>query len=292
MSIVAGIDVSKETLDVSLNGNSKSFKNSSSGYKSLAEYLKKGKVDLVLMEATGKYHETVATNLYLAKFSVVVINPARAHYYAKTLGRRSKTDHVDARVLSEFGSKHFDELIRYTPPSPEEREFMSLVRMRHDVVTMRATTKTRLKEPSLGDLELKLLEQQLHFYSEQIKEIEAQIKAILRASQHLARFQSAKQVAAYIGVCPCIRQSGSSLHSNGSISKTGNRVVRHILYLAAMAAICSKNIFQDMYIRLISKGKSKMQALVAVMHKMIRIAFRLIQNNVMFDPKHDLTANA
>ena len=60
MSIVAGIDVSKETLDISLNGNSKSFKNSSSGYKSLAEYLKKGKVDL----SSQSYHYCDAHDIH------------------------------------------------------------------------------------------------------------------------------------------------------------------------------------------------------------------------------------
>ena len=320
MSIVAGIDISKETLDLSLNGQSKTFKNTTAGHRELEKQLKKANVDWVVMEATGKHHEAIAIALSQAKFSVSVINPARSFYYAKSLGRRTKTDKVDARTLAEFGSRNLEELTIYVPPSLEEREFKALVRMRDNLVTSRVEVKNRLSEASLCDIEVQLLSTQIGFFDEQIKLVETKIKALIKSSQELCdveatlrkidgfgritawtfmaeipdfnRFDGSKKIAAFIGICPSIRQSGNSIHSNGSISRTGNRRLRQALYMAAMATIRMDNQFQRLYVRLLTKGKPKMVALVAVMHKMVRIAYKLVTSGKTFDPKHGLTTNS
>ena len=97
---VAGIDVSKATLDVaqSCAGEVKQFPNDAEGVEALVETLKAAAVDLVVMEATGGYETAVATALVGAGFRVAVVNPRQVRDFAKASGRLAKNDRIDAQV--------------------------------------------------------------------------------------------------------------------------------------------------------------------------------------------------
>lgn len=318
MKSVAGIDVSKNKLDVFASGKWKVVSNDATGFRALGSFLKKQKVNLVVMEATGNYHEEVACTLCEAGFEVVVANPARTHYFAKSLGKRVKTDKVDAQMLAQFGEFQGDSQVRFTPPSPEMRRFKTLIRMRHDLVQTRAGAKARLKGKRLDELERKLLQAQVAFYKAQIQELDQQLRLIISQKASLARmealllsipgvgtitawtliaeigdflrFTSAKQVAAFAGVCPSYRHSGSSLSGNGSLCRAGNRTIRKLLYLAAMAALREEGALRDYYERMIQSGKPKMVAVVALMHKILRVAYGVVTKGCPFIQERALTS--
>lgn len=313
MERVAGIDVSKASLDVSFMNTNKTFTNDHAGHMELARWLKKP--ELVVMEATGSYHLDLACTLYEKGLPVAVVNPARPHHYAKSLGRRVKTDKVDAWVLAEFGKAH--ELHLFTPPEPQVRLLIRLVRMRTDHVSMRTQTMNRLQDPAIVAFEIALLQKQLAFFNEQIQEIENNIRQLIKSSQGLSKsckdlqtipgigeitawnllselpdvsqFESAKQVSAYAGLCPSGRQSGTSLKGAAHLSKQGNANLRKALYMSALSATHLKNPFGEFYNRLLTKGKKKMTALAAVMHKMLRVAYGVLKHGVKYDPKMLLT---
>jgi len=317
MKIVAGIDVSKRTLDVFIDGKPFQVANDATGFTRLRAECKRKRVDLVVMEATGSYHETIAIYLCEAGIDVVVLNPARSHYYAKCVGKRVKTDRVDAQVLARFGQTHEAELERYVPPRLSEREFRALVRMRHDLVRTCAAAKTRLQGPVLQALEAKLLHAQIAFFNEQIEVLDEQIKALIQADEALkrkeallrsipgvgaitawtllaevgdfARFPSAKQLAAFAGVCPTFRHSGTSQNGPGRMSRAGNPTIRKLLYLAAMAALRSEGVFKTQYTHLVDQGKAKMTAVVAIMHKILRVAYGVIKTGQPFLNEKALT---
>ena len=101
-------------------------------------------------------------------------------------------------------------------------------------------------------------------------------------------FNSAKQVAAYIGLNPNIKQSGKSMNnnSNRSISRIGNPYLRKLFYMDALSASRSNAQCKSLYERLLIKGKDKPQILTAVGHKLLRQAFAIIKYNRVYDPEY------
>src|SRR4051794_38591622 len=68
--IVVGIDIAKETFDVSWGDESRSFSNADAGYEELIGLLRPLGVELILMEATGGYEAACACALQAAGFPV------------------------------------------------------------------------------------------------------------------------------------------------------------------------------------------------------------------------------
>src|SRR5258708_35243354 len=106
-SVVVGIDVAKDQVDVSVLGaelGAEQFDNSSEGHTALAAALKPLKVSLVVLEATGGYEAALGCALQAAGLAVVGINPKQARDFAKSMGRLAKTHRGDARMLAELAS--------------------------------------------------------------------------------------------------------------------------------------------------------------------------------------------
>ena len=56
----------------------------------------------IAVEATGGFETVVAAALAGASLPVVVVNPAQARHFAQALGRRAKTDPIDACMIARF----------------------------------------------------------------------------------------------------------------------------------------------------------------------------------------------
>ena len=72
------------------------------------------------MEATGGYHELLAELAHKA-MEVFVINPRDLRRYAEAIGRRGKTDRIDAEVIARYVAREHSELHPYVPPSKAQR---------------------------------------------------------------------------------------------------------------------------------------------------------------------------
>lgn len=102
------------------------------------------------------------------------------------------------------------------------------------------------------------------------------------------RFGSAKQLSAYVGLNPKIRQSGTSLNSS-SLSRMGNSKLRKMLYMPAVVAKQHNPAMKIFYDRLVANGKSKKLAICAVMRKLIHIIYAILTSNQPFDLKRAST---
>jgi transposase len=95
------------------------------GYASLERKLQATSIApaevLIVMEATGSYWITLATQLVHAGFQVSVINPAQAHHFAKALLKRAKTDAIDAQTLAQLAL-----LLQPAPWTPPPRIYYEL----------------------------------------------------------------------------------------------------------------------------------------------------------------------
>lgn len=307
MEIIVGIDVSKKTLDAFVSGREKCFANTPSGFGQLIKWAKEA--SLFVMEATGAHHVALADRLHSEGLRVSVVNPQRASYYARALGLVSKTDRADARVLAVYAERN--EVPLYHPESASMRRLKKLVRHRARLTESQSVLKRILKEPCLDALEQRQLKEQAKFLKRQMESLERETneliardetlatsfallvsvpglgpitaQVILAEAGDLSRFENAKCLASFAGVHPRLRQSGTSIASRPRMSKSGCGALRKALYMSALSAARKKDgPCRALFDRLLAKGKSRMAALGAVMHKQLRIAYGVCVNKEPF----------
>ena len=144
-SIIVGIDVSKDRLDVAVRrraekpSRSSAMPTASSTDRAAATLAP----DMVALEATGGFETVVAASLAAAGLPVVVVNPAQVRAFAKALGQRAKTDPIDAAVIAHFAEATKPEV----RPLPDEatRLLADLVARRRQIVEMIVAERQREK---------------------------------------------------------------------------------------------------------------------------------------------------
>jgi len=110
------------------------------------------------------------------------------------------------------------------------------------------------------------------------------INIVLSELPHISRFDSAKQMASFVGLAPRHRLSGTSVHGRASMSKIGNAKVRKSLFMPALVAMRYNPLLVEMRERLLKAGKPKMLIVGAVMRKLIHIIYGVLKNNQPFNP--------
>jgi len=102
----------------------------------------------------------------------------------------------------------------------------------------------------------------------------------------IRRFESSKQVVAFAGLDPVLKESGNS-RRQGHISKRGSPLLREALYLAAFPASKSNPVCKQLYDRLRAKGKHHTLCLTAVARKLLLIVYSVLKNDRDFYiPEH------
>ena len=273
MTTILGIDISKAKFDVVLLHQGKQrhkvFCNTLDGFNKLQAWLIKQQVSQLhaCMEVTGVYGENLAMYLHNAGYTVSVVNPARIKAFGISQLTRNKTDKVDAQVIALFCQTLVPEA--WSPLPVEVRELQALVRRLDALMQMRQQETTRLQSgvhPAAVlasiqtviahlDQEIKILkaaiEQHLSQHSDlqQQQELIASIPGIgaLTAAKILAEipqlksFSSARQAAAFAGLTPKQRISGSSVRGRTHLSKMGKA-----LYMPAVACLKWNPLIQEL----------------------------------------------
>jgi transposase len=316
MGTVLGIDVSKGSLDVVLRANGrkphKIFANSLAGFECLAEWLriqKAGQVH-VCLEATGQYGEGVAEYLFNQGQAVSVVNPTRIKKYGESKLHRNKTDKADAELIAEFCAKENPAL--WTPLPEHIRQLRSLVRRLEDLESMRQQERNRLGS---GEKNLQVLggiQAHIDYLDQQIKSLKHSIQAFLEQYPDLKRqqdllisipgigkltatrliseigrindFENASQLAAFAGLNPKLKKSGTSIYKKPRLSKEGRTFFRKILFMPAIVAQNHNPIICTFRDRLKQNGLSAMQIIGAVMRKLLHLVFGILRSGKPFDP--------
>ncbi|HWD17362.1 MAG TPA: transposase [Casimicrobiaceae bacterium] len=151
--INAGIDVSKDALDVCWGDRARRFVHDTDGIKQIVASLRQAQVDLIVIEASGGYEMSVAAGLQAEGFAVAVLNPRQTRDFAKSMGVLAKTDRVDARVLRDFANviAGHPQRHRYLRALPDEQRALlaALVMRRRQLLDMRVAEANRLASLSL-----------------------------------------------------------------------------------------------------------------------------------------------
>jgi transposase len=310
-----GIDVAKKTLQVCLLGKSvqqQEFLNSHKGHKQLVAWLKKagGSELFVGMEATGSYGEAVCEYLYQQQIPVSVINPARIKAYANSQLKRHKTDEIDAELIADFCRTQ--QPVLWTPPTPEEKELRALVRHLDDLKAQRQAEKNRLEANPSSQIVVDVLKAHIQFLEQQIQKLETDIKDHIQQhprlkEQHellnsipgignttsfhilaelgdLTRFDDVRQVVALVGLNPQQRRSGSSIRYTAGISRMGRSSLRATLYMPAIVARRYNPILRVFAERMKANGLTPKQVIVAVMRKLLHLAYGILKSKQPFNP--------
>jgi transposase len=292
---VVGIDVSKDRLDVAVRptGESLVFKRTAAGIEDLVAWLKTLSPALVAIEATGGFETVVAAGLAGAGLPVVVVNPAQVRAFAMALGKRAKTDPIDAAVIAHFAEATKPKLRQL--PDEMTRGLADLVARRRQIVEMigaEAQRARRISDDRLSrsiarlrkalDKELAELDRLISDHMRRSAvwvEKEKLLASVPGVGKTIARTLIAelpelgsldrRRIAALVGLAPWTRQSGQ--WRGKSLIGGGRKSVRSSLFIGAMVAARYNPQLKQFRDKLVAAGKPKVLALVAVARKLITI---------------------
>jgi len=318
--IFVGIDIAKDTFAVVVrqngqNGKARVFNNTAKGIAGLIRWLPdaaEGQIH-TCQEATGAYGDEVAEQLHGQGMQVSVVNPLAVKRYAGSSLKRNQTDPVDAGILAEFCETKKPRL--WVPPSAMQRTLRALSRRLEDLQTMQQMERNRLGASKHLPPTIKAsLQQTIQMFTEEIQSIKTQlqkqinqdaelkrqkillmsIKGIgeLTATRFLAelgdlrQFESAKQLAGFLGVTPSWKSSGTSVRSKPRMSKQGPAEVRQFLFMPAIVAKKFNPIIHAFCDRLALARKCDMSIIGAAMHKLVHLMFGVVHSGKPFDPNY------
>ncbi|NOX28281.1 MAG: IS110 family transposase [Gammaproteobacteria bacterium] len=319
---IIGIDVSKDKLDVlwlkdptHRKVKTKIFANTSQGFDHIIKWAtdNTGVAQdqcCFVMEATGVYHEALALMLHNSGCQVIVANPQHVRNYGKGLGVKTKTDKRDSFVIAHYAFAVTPAL--WQPEPIEIRQLKALIARLEAIVKDLQRERNRLEKARVANVqeivitslkhsiehlsnEKKAFEQQINDHIDQhptLKKDKQLLESIpgvgpVIASRMIAlmrgrTFNSAAQAAAFCGLVPIEKESGSSLRKRPRLSKAGNAQFRAKLYIASVSAIKCNPVIQRHYLQLVARGKTKMAALGATMRKMVHICFGVLKHQQPF----------
>jgi transposase len=300
-----GVDVSKDRLDVALLGDAGMWQveNTPGGIADLVQQMQVIDPELIVVEATGGYHRSLAEALFLAGSPVAVVNPARVRQFACACGLLAKTDRLDAFVLAEFGKKMQPR--RYEGKSEAEKQLSALLVRRRQLEEMLKAEQNRLRtvSPSLqSSVEriIAVLKQEKKRLDEQIQQLLKEQKAwqeqteILSSAPGVGMVTTAtlladlpelgkldrKQIAALVGVAPLNHDSGKKRGYRKT--KGGRTNVRSVLYMSTLVATRYNPLIQPQYQQMLKRGKEKKVALTACMRKFLTILNAMMRDGQPF----------
>ncbi len=286
--VPCGIEVSSETLLVARGSKApREFPNTAAGHQALLRFLEQGGGRVrVCLEATGRYGLDLALALHAARLPVMVANPRAVRHFASALMERSKTDPLDARVLAEYAARM--PFQSWQPPlhaASLSEALSGYVRLEiaHHLRTLEHSVQrlTRAAEQFIGDdwalaERYQLLQSIPGFGPTSALHVLAEL-SLLGADLDV------RQWVAAAGLDPRHYSSGSSVHQKTRISKLGNARLRRGLYMPALVAIQHEPHLAAFYRKLLGRGKAKMQALVAVMRKLLHAIYGMFKHHQTYD---------
>lgn len=304
----AGIDTSKNKLDVAVHGNNACWQvaNALPGWRMLASKLAKAGVTRIGIEATGGYERGVVEHLRGAGFTVLLLQPLQVKAFGQLHLRRAKNDALDAVLIAACAAA----LDPREAPDPRLAKLAGQLTFLDQIEEDIARFKTRLEhieEPSLRRMVLDDIARLKARKHAQMRHIARQLRshhdlavrldlvlsvpgigertaiALLIRMPELGRI-SREEAAALAGLAPFDRDSGQY---KGQRRIAGGRArLRRSLFAAALPAAFRWNkAVIALYQRLIAAGKAHTAALIACARKLLIYANTVVQRGTPWTEK-------
>lgn len=321
VEVFAGIDVSAREISVARRRGEEerpavaSFSNSASAHKALLAYLSQGTERVrVCLEASGNYSLDLALTLHAYRqVEVSLVNPRRARRFAESLGERSKTDPVDARVLCEFAARM--PWVAWEPPSSLALRLRAITRVIEALGVMHTQEKNRehalATSQALPAMLTREMQRHQRYLEHRMKRLRREALRLIAQDCELDRrfrlmltttgigetsalqilgelavlpdMLDARQWVAFSGLDPRLFQSGKTVEKRPRISRGGSRHLRRALYMPALVALRRDPYLRVFYQHLLARGKARLQAVVAVMRKLLHALFAMFRSNQPHD---------
>ena len=308
-----GIDISKATFVAAFpqkkGYRAETFQNDIKGIRKFISKLDQATHHCV-MEATGNYCFLLIYLLDKAGIKSCLVNPKKIKNYSRVMMSVTKTDSKDACLIADFGERF--------KPEPYKFPSEQIMILKQKKTVLRQLQKqliaTRNLLSSLEPLPVKdkkcvhSLKHTITFLEKQIKYMQQEMEAVVTevfdkqlklltsikgigvtlataliiATGGFTYFDNAKQLSRFIGICPTIEQSGTSLNIRGHINRNGDENLRSMLYISAWSASKHNAACKELYQRLRGRGKPGKVAMVAVANKLVRQAFAVVTSNTSY----------
>lgn len=317
---IAGVDVSARRLDVvAQRGDEqpvkREFVNSAKGHQRVIRWLtKRGAHARVVLEATGVYSHDLALALaQAAGVQVMVANPRATHAFAAACMQRTRTDVTMASVLQNYAARM--PFVRWVAPPAaacalqavgRRMAALSAEQTREKNRLHAARTKARTPLVIVNDLKanLRRLTRRLQTLSDEAQRLIADDPQLARAAAQLTSIPgvaltsaiyllgelltlppdlSVRQWVAHAGLDVRVVQSGTSVRPIPRMSKMGNAHLRRALYMPALTAIRFQPNVRAFYEELLARSKAPLQAVVAVMRKLLHAIYGMLKTDTDFD---------
>lgn len=316
--LFAGIDVGAEELVLVIRKNgipykAQKFTNTPADRARLVKKLAGLPGIIVCLEATGIYHFDLSIALHDACVALMVVNPKASHNFAKVLMKNSKTDAVDAETLAQYAERM--DFVAWMRPSDEKiairsfaRRIDALTRQKvaaknhlHALSATQETPKAVLRDVnlSISQLEKRIncLGQETRALIEKHPDLErvflllTGIKGIAETSAIALMGEllllppglSHREWVKFAGLDPRAFDSGKSVHKHARLSKAGNRHIRSALYMPALSAKQHDPHVKAYFQHLVDNGKKPLQAVCAVMRKLLHAIHGMLKDDKPFD---------
>lgn len=311
MSIV-GIDISKRWVDAYClkRKQVKRFPNEEEGWIALLKWCLKD--SFFVLEASGPYYLGLAYWAHQQSIKISVLNPLIIKRYSQMRLSRAKTDAKDAQLIAEYARDHSPE--GWTPPTKVNQAMRQLMSLRDGLLRQQTILINQAEAFAHTPAQEKVVDQVLEEQKINLKQAIARIDQRLEelAKEHyqqcyqavvsipgigpktalllicitdgFTRFEEGRKLASYVGICPRIYRSGSSIQGRGAICKLGSSQLRKLLYMCSWTAKTCNPACAELYERLKSKGKPERVIKIAIAHKLLRQAFAVAKKKQLFDP--------
>jgi transposase len=304
-----GIDVSKDRLDVHVLPEGESFvvARDGEGLAELVERMGTLGPERIAVEATGGFETVVAAALAGASLPVVVVNPAQVRHFAQALGRRAKTDPIDASMIARFVEATRPDLREL--PDVATQLLADLVARRRQIIEMIVAERNREKRVVVMRIR-KSIARLIAALEKELAEIDAEIDASVRGSPAWREKEDllasvpgvgpitartliaelpelgtldGKRIASLAGLAPFTRQSGQ--WKGKAMIAGGRKSVRSALFLASLVACRHNPILKAFRQRLIDAGKPKMLVVIAAARKLLTILNAILRDKQPWRPE-------
>ena len=307
-----GIDISKQTFVAAFptsNGyRTREFENTPRGvYKFIGQLPDE---PTVVMEATGNYCFLLLYLLHKAGITASLVNPKQVKHFSRMMMSVTKTDIKDACLIAQYAEKM--DPAPYKMPSDtilvlkQKRTVIS--QLKKQLNSSRNLLASIKVLPYADKTCISSLNRTITFLDKQIKSLEGELiklaesefdsllkrltsikgvgvtlaTALIIATGGFSYFSNAKQLSRYVGICPTICQSGTSINIHGGINRNGDGSLRSLLFIASWTAIRYNSSCKQMYERMRTNGKPGKVALVAVSNKLVRQCFAIAKSNMSY----------
>lgn len=186
-NIFMGIDVSKETLDISVSGKHYKIKNQQ---RIIAKFInseiiqKQVQIKLCVLESTGSYERLAMKNLQQHNIAVHRAHPNKVYSFAKTINHFAKTDKLDSMLLERYAKFIWPERFVNTVISDEHEELKQLKAVEYDLEMNIQADKNRLEH--LDKKAASYIKKQIAFAQKQLDKIHAEINKLISENKSLS----------------------------------------------------------------------------------------------------------